>query len=544
MRAEDDFNDVDTYGARAALKIDLNDRWSLTPSLMYQKQDADGIFTYEPNVGDLEVVQFHPDRSEDEWYQAAFTVEGKVGDFELIYTAAYLDRDATTAADYSDYTFFYDQLTAYATDGTDAYTSYLWVDGDGNALPDPSQFIDGSDNYKRFSQELRLTSPEFGMVKFVTGLFYQDQSHDIFQNYQTRGLDPNITVTNWPDTIWLTNQERKDEDYAAFGEVTITLSDQWQLLGGARYYNTETELKGFFGFDEDYSSNYGEDLCFSAEQFRNSPCVNLDGSTDDSGMLFKATATWQPADDLLFYGTYSEGFRPSGINRNGTVGPYDADYLDNYELGWKTTLADGRLRFNGAVFYEDWQDIQFSFLPPGGSGLTVIRNAGDAKITGIEADIDWAATDQLRLTGGIAFINAELAEDYVDDGDVLASDGTQLPITPEFKANLRARYEFTMGSFDSYMQLASVYQSSSYSDLIDADRAIMGSNDSFMSVDVTAGIERDSWGLELFVDNIADERGEVFKTAQCATDVCGVNPYVGIIQPMTYGLRFNQKFGK
>ncbi|MBM4196714.1 MAG: TonB-dependent receptor [Gammaproteobacteria bacterium] len=542
VSAEDDFNEVETYGARAALRIDLNDRWSITPSLMYQKQEADGIFAYEPNVGDLDVIQFHPDRSEDEWYQAALTVEGKVGDFDLLYTAAYLDREDEVDADYSDYTFYYDQCCYY--------TAYSWLDGDGDMLPDPSQFINGTDNYERITQEIRLTSPEIGNWKFVTGLFYQDTTHDIFQNYQISGLDPTYTVANWPDTIWLTNQERQNEEYAAFGEASFTINDQWSVVGGVRYYHTEDALKGFFGFAEGYSSNYGEALCFSPEEFRNSPCVNLDDEVDDDGVLFKGTVNWRPMDDMLYYFTYSEGFRPGGVNRNGNAGPYDPDYLDNFELGWKTTLADGRLRFNGAVFYEDWTDIQFSFLPPGGSGLTVIRNAGDARIMGIEADIDWAATDQLRITGGFAFIDAELAEDYRDDffdpdpeAPPAASDGTQLPVTPEFKANVRARYEFMMGDFDSYLQLATTYQTRSYSDLIDADREIIGSNDSYMSADFTAGLGRDSWGIELFIDNVFDERGEVTKYAQCATDVCGVNPYVGIIQPMTAGLRFNQKFG-
>src|SRR5690606_11443772 len=134
------------------------------------------------------------------------------------------------------------------------------------------------------------------------------------------------------------------------------------------------------------------------------------------------------------------GFRPGGINRNGTVPPYKADYLTNYELGWKTTWAAGRLRLNGALFYEDWDDIQFSFLPPSGAGLTVIRNAGAARIQGVEADLTWAATDALTLSSGFSLLDAELTEDYIPDPaqPPAARKGTQLPITPEFKANLTA----------------------------------------------------------------------------------------------------------
>ena len=86
--------------------------------------------------------------------------------------------------------------------------------------------------------------------------------------------------------------------------------------------------------------------------------------------------TWKFTDDAMVYATYSEGFRPGGINRRGTVPPYMADYLTNYEIGLKTTWANNRLRFNGAVFQQDWDDFQFPIL--GANGLTEIKNAGQA----------------------------------------------------------------------------------------------------------------------------------------------------------------------
>ena len=82
--------------------------------------------------------------------------------------------------------------------------------------------------------------------------------------------------------------------------------------------------------------------------------------------------------------TYSKGFRPGGVNRRGTFPPYNSDFLKNYELGWKTSWINNRLRFNGALFWEDWDDFQFSYL--GVNGLTNVTNAGGARIKGIEAD--------------------------------------------------------------------------------------------------------------------------------------------------------------
>jgi outer membrane receptor protein involved in Fe transport len=537
-RAKDSYNDAETYGARGALRVDLNDNWTGTLGIMGQKQTTNGAFAYDPNVGDLEIAHYYPERSEDKWYQAALTVEGKIGNFDLVYAGAYLKRDDFVDADYSDYAFFYDECCGYGSS---------WVDDNGVPLPDPSQFINGHDYYKRQSHELRLTSPADKRVRFVAGLFYQDQEHEIYQNYQINNLGDQITVTGWPDTIWLTDQLRKDEDSALFGELSFDVTEKLTLTGGLRAYETESSLVGFFGFDEDYSENYGEFLCFQPLDTRYSPCVNLDDSVDNDGEIFKGNLTYRFSDDAMVYVTYSEGFRPAGINRNNAPpNPpiYKPDELTNYEVGWKTTLAGNRLRFNGALFYEEWDDIQFSFLPPNGSGLTIIRNAGSAEIRGVEADITWALTDSLLVYGGLAYIETELTEDYIPDPDEPpdAFKGSELPLNPDFKGNLTARYSFNVGEFDAYVQGSAVYQGSSWSDLIQGIRDTFGKQPSYTIADFTAGIQRNGLSLELYVKNAFDERARLWTFAGCAEDTCGVNPYYVTNQPRTIGLKFGQEF--
>ena len=125
---------------------------------------------------------------------------------------------------------------------------------------------------------------------------------------------------------------------------------------------------------------------------------------------YRFNATFHATDDVMFYATWSEGFRPGGVNRRGTFPPYKADFLTNYEIGWKTEWADHRLRFNGAIFKGDWDDFQFSFL--GENGLTNITNAGSAKLEGVEMDVQWAATDSFSIYGGLALQKAELGEDF------------------------------------------------------------------------------------------------------------------------------------
>lgn len=536
LRAEDHQNDVETYGARAALRIDLNDSWTITPAVMGQEQKAFGSFAYDPNVGDLKLARYYPENSKDRWTQAALTVEGRISNFDLVYAGAYLKRDDVVNSDYSDYAFFYDQDPYF-------YGAY-WTDDAGVPLDDPSQYIHGTDGYRRQSHELRLSSPQDERWRFVAGLFWQRQKHDIFQRYLINGLADALSVTGWPDTIWLTNQERIDRDRAVFGEVSFDITDKLTATAGFRSFRSENSLEGFFGFNANYSVNYGEALCFSPEPFRGSPCTNLDDSVKESGTIWKGNLTYHFDDDRMVYVTYSEGFRPGGINRNGTVPPYKADYLTNYELGWKTTWAAGRLRLNGALFYEDWDDIQFSFLPPSGAGLTVIRNAGAARIQGVEADLAWAATDALMLSSGFSLLDAELREDYIPDPSAppAARKGTQLPITPKFKANLTARLTFPIGEFEAFVQGAGVYNGSSWSDLLEADRQVLGKQDEYTIVDIAAGVSRGSYSVELYINNAFDERAQLFTFAQCATNVCGVNPYIITNQPRTIGLKFGQKF--
>ena len=542
-RAEKDFNDVDTYGARAALRVDLNDNWSITPAIMAQNQESNGRFAYDDKIGDLEIARYYPETSEDRWVQAALTVEGRIANFDVVYAGAYLDRDVTVQQDYSDYAFFYDQCCAYGV---------YWGDDTGTPLNDPSQFIDWEDDYQRHSHELRIASPSDQRLRFVGGLFYQKQEHGIFQQYQIQGLGGfldgtdyfPIEVTGWPDTIWLTQQQREDTEQAVFGEVYFDFTEQLTGTVGLRWFKNENSLKGFFGFNDNYSGNYGEALCFSDEQFRGAPCVNLDDEVDEDGTVPKLNLTYRFDDARLVYATYSEGFRPGGINRNGAVGPYESDYLTNYEIGWKTTWAGGRLRFNGAVFHEEWDDVQFSFLPPGGAGLTVIKNAGSAEINGIEGDLIWAATDALTLSGGFTFLDTQLTDDYVPDPDLppTAFDGDRLPVAPEVRANVTARYGFVVAGFDATLQGIVQYEGDSYPALQREDNDLLGRQPSYTVADLSAGLSKGNYSVTLFLRNAFDERGRTTTFAQCTTSVCGVNPYYVPNQPRTIGLKFTQEF--
>ena len=542
-RVRNNYNTADTTGARAALKIDLNDNWSVTPMVMGQHQKAYGSAGYEPRIGDLKLTHFYPEQSNDRWTQAALTVQGKIGNFELTYAFAHLKRDVDSHADYSDYGYWYDQ-PAYG-----GYGAYF-VDDNG-ALINPAQYIQAKDGYTKTSHELRLTSPKENRLRFVAGVFWQQQGHNIFQRYRVDNLASSLEVTGYPDTIWLTAQQREDHDEAVFGELSFDITSKLTATGGMRFFRSRNSLKGFFGFGPGYSSSTGEAACFSPEKFHGAPCVNLDKSVSETNSLGRLNLTYQFDPNRMIYATRSEGYRPGGINRRGTLPPYKADFLTNYELGWKTTWADNRLSFNGALFQEDWKDFQFSYL--GQNGLTEIRNAAQAQIRGLESEIRWAATYNLAISGGFALYNAKLTKNYcaqvdangtpvTDCSDPQAPSGTRLPVTAKFKGNLVARYTFDVAGGEAFWQTSFVHQGGRTTDLRTAEREKLGDLKSYTLTDLSAGFRKSNWSLDLFLNNAFNTRAQLARFAECATLVCGNEPYTVTAQPRTFGVRFSQDF--
>ncbi len=562
--AKNNYNDVETYGARAALRAALNDTWTITPIVQGQQTTANGIFAFEatghpagyenlyPTLGNQQVQHFNREDSFDHWGQASLTVEGKFSNFDVTYASGFVRRNDETHSDYTDYSIGYEILYHQPR-------GYFY-DNAGNPV-NPTQEIDGHDTYTMVSNEVRLqTSPSYP-VRATVGAFAQRQTHDIEQDYHIAGLADAESVDFWPNTWWLTKEHRINRDDALFGEVNWDVTSNINLLGGLRYYTYDNSLQGYYGFKSK------EALCPdpTVRDAYAGPCQNLYRITDGSGTTPKVTATYKFDDQRLVYATYSKGFRPGGVNREGTVNSYAADTLQNYEIGWKTSWFGNRLRFNGALFQEDWKDFQFSYLGP--NSVTIIRNAGGARIQGIETSLDWAATEQLVLGGGFSLMNPKLTtnfcalpsatggvqsntcNEYDANGNIIGSQpfgalaGAQLPTTPKFKGNLTARYVFPMFDWQAHLQGAVVYQSSVLPDMRSAVQQILGTQPAFSLVDATFGAAKGPFSVELFVNNIFDSRAEIFRYAECTESTCGQYAvYHGIYKPRLIGVKFGQKF--
>jgi outer membrane receptor protein involved in Fe transport len=537
--ASDNYNGTSTKGYRAALKVELGDNWVITPQVMGQRTKTSGIFAYDPKVGDLEVTHFYPEASDDKWTQTALTIEGQIANLDVTYAGSFLKRDVDTRQDYSDYSYFYDQV---------GYGFY-WTNDTGG-LANPSQYITGHDGYKKESHEFRIATPDDKRLRFIGGVFYQRQQHNITQRYKIDGISHDIEVPGYSDTIWLTAQQRVDRDYAGFGEVTFDITPKLTAMAGVRFFKSDNSLEGFYGYGTGYGGT-GERACFRTGGVNGAPCTNLDKRVKETGNVPKVTVTYKFDSNKLAYVTYSEGFRPGGINRRSTLPPYQADYLKNYEFGWKTSWLENRIRWNGAAFIEDWKNFQFSIL--GANGLTEIKNANQARIKGLESDVTLAVTHGFVINGSAAYTDAKLTANYCGVTDASgnpittcatpqAPDGTVLPVTPKFKANLTARYDFDIGPYESYLQASAVHQTGNWTDLRLDERGIIGRQASYTLVDVSGGVTRDDWSMLVYIKNITDKRASLGRYAECAESVCGAQTYITPNQPRTVGLKVGRKF--
>ena len=533
-----DFNEIDTYGGRLALGIELDDNWTIEPKIQGQYQKARGTFGFDPvRAGDLEVHEFAPDLNIDKWYLATMTIQGKVGDFDLTYAGGYLKRSISNDQDYSYYTVYYDNITGYTNFPT----------GNGGFL-DPTQRYHNDQSLTKQSHEFRVSSNEDNPFYFTAGLFYQRQANNNFADYFVPGLgaanDPNHPVT-FGDDIFTTDTHIVARDYAIFGDATYKITPDLKLSAGIRGFKAHNTLKGFSGFAGN-ASGAGCVLPITPGS-----CTSVDKSYKESGETHRVTLSWQVDPAKMVYFTYSTGFRPGGNNRRPGINPYDADTIDNFELGWKTSLLDRSLRFNGAIYLMKWNKLQYGLAPIGAVGVVNIYNAGDAEIKGAEVTFQYT-TGGLILSGSGTYTDAKLKTAFCQInaagnsdctlGTVAAPKGTRLTQQPKFKGTATARYNFELGGRESFIQGSVLQQGGARQFLADADDAAVGRTKAFTTFDFSAGMAFGTIKFEAYIQNAFDKRGIASKNTFCAPTYCGQYARSYPIKPQLFGMKVSQRF--
>lgn len=574
---ENDFNDTQYSGFRVSALYEVSPDWRITVAHSRQSLESDGVFFADPelDLDDLEIQRFEDDRLEDDFSNTAWSVEGRLGMLDVIYNGAYTERETEQRIDYSDYLFAGQYLPYYICDGSVSYPGDAAPSGTCQA---PNLYVTSDSNLQVFTQELRLSTPEENRFRVTAGGFYSDLVLKERNDYTYPGSElaqpfggfaPNFPFPGayasdagpFPyGVIFRNDVKRTDQQFGIFGEATFDLvPDLLSITGGARYYNVEVDFEGtanssfcnagaaqdanafgtnlsdlydgdgqytFIGScDADLRQTFGRDdslediqaaglTAAQAQQVFNA--IRAPDKAKTEGVIFKGTVNFTPTEDLLFYATYSEGFRPGLLNRpGGAQGPdgftvpfeLESDEVKNYEIGAKTELFDRQLRINGSLFYVDISNLQTTIFDPSITNLFFSDNAANAEIKGFEADFTFApyAAPGLTLSGAVSLLDTEITEVLTPTDDVQV--GSDLAYAPSFQGNLRVRYEWDLtDELGAFIQPSISHSASKFTDIISINRLEL---DSYTVVDLSAGVSYDQWRFEVYGANLFDERAQI-----------------------------------
>lgn len=271
---EDDFNDTRYTGGRISALWNVNDDWSVRVGAMVQEIDSDGTFYADPNLDDdYKIQRFEAENIKDEYTSLNWTVEGRLGALDVIYTGAFTERETDQRVDYSDYLFIGQYIPYYICDYYVSYTSFAPGGVPTGNCYSPNLYTTNKVDSEFQTHELRFSTDQSARLRVTAGAFYSDMelTEQVDFSYPSNqlvdawgagsgngfGFAPN---SNYPydgqggyrpgegpypaDTIFRNDILRTDEQMGFFGEVSYDLSDSLTITGGLRYYDYEVDLAG------------------------------------------------------------------------------------------------------------------------------------------------------------------------------------------------------------------------------------------------------------------------------------------------------------
>ncbi|TXS89501.1 TonB-dependent receptor plug domain-containing protein [Parahaliea maris] len=405
-------------------------------------------------------------------------------------------------------------------------------DGTNNPGIIPVQALDVKRDFSGDTQsaELRWDSTIGNDFHYVVGLYY---SQDEWQQINDVG------VFKIPAVIGSLGANSQDSKSAAlFAQADYTFLDDWTLTVGGRYTRDEKN----YTLESDSLTNGVVTGSFLAEK-----------SDDWSNFSPRAALEYQMSDDILLYGSISQGYKGGGYNSRATlpelVGPYDEETVTAYELGIKSDWWDQRLRVNGAIFLNQYEDLQQGVQRPGSiRAESITTNVAEADIAGVELELLVLPVDNLQLGFNVGYLDAEY-QDFCDDTDgasaympsncggfelefapgqwLIAEDQTHLPLSnaPELSASLLVDYDlvldFGVVSFHGDVRYTDRYNTWGRS----LDEAFYRDEVALVNANVSFQDSDERYQLTVYGKNLTDE--EVISGAVAT----GANPITQFYQP-------------
>jgi iron complex outermembrane recepter protein len=376
-------------------------------------------------------------------------------------------------------------------------------------------FFDRNETEK-FSQEVRFDIPLAEKVEWLVGGFYTDEKSKWFQHIDA--IDPTVGTVRgrWYDV------DLRDTltEYAAFTNFVFHVTDRLDVqLGGRHSQNKQTYSLAEFG------------------PLVGGQNVTPQSESDESSFTYLATARYTLHSSLMVYTRLASGYRPGGPNRDfpGDVVPleYEPDTTRSYEIGTKGSIFAGALSFDVAAYYIDWRDIQYNGRV---GGFGYLANGGDAKSQGVELAVTQRPWTGMTLTGWVAYNDAQLTTPFPTGTTSFGVTGNRLPYVSRWSGNLSAEQEFPLTSNMRGLFGASVTHVGDRLGIFQPT-ALRQDFPAYTSVDVHAGVRRDSWSVNMFANNVGDKRG-VLSGGRGYLNPIAFN----YIQPRTVGLAISRTF--
>ena len=600
-QAKKDVNDGDRVGARLSFLWKPNDSLSITPRVVYQELTTNGyprvdLYNILANpytavapvtIGNLQQYTQQREGLLDQFLLTDLKVDYSLGGSTLTSITSYTHRDVRVLRDAT-------QLTGSVT-------------FDALGIPDQASVRLTSPLYDRtglniISQELRLASNGTQVVDWLVGGFFQHVDRHYGQDLPTPGYDALVGApsqafgTPTADTPFYSDLSYRLKQYAAFGEATWHMTNQFALTAGLRYYKyTEDKnllFGGAFGFVG--QGTPGQTCTTGTGPGTPNPCVPqvTPASTDSSGTSPRFILSYKPTDDAQLYAQAARGFRLGGINDPINVllcSPSDKVVFGNnrnwkdektwdYELGAKTQWLDKRVTFNVDVFYSDIKDLQ-AVTTAGTCSSRVVFNVPTARSAGVEMELFARPTVNWDFGVSASYIDAKLTSSVTSNptpGTTVVvgglADGNRLPTSPKTQAAAFLGYTLPLASQRNFFANFTVqYVGSSFSQFeneqpgfgtictgcpnaanpyaarLDAFGGPLSTNSitfnpelpSYTIGNLRLGLKSDRWQAAFYVNNLWDE------TAHTALDYERLRTArVGYLtnQPRTYGLYGSYSF--
>lgn len=400
----------------------------------------------------------------------------------------------------------------------------------GPLIPAPGLLSnDTLNNFKKFTQEVRLTSSGDGPLSWLVGGYYTDERSEQRQSVNARTtsgelvplINPTLRVI-LPTTL---------REYSAFGNFTYAFSTDFDMTGGIRIGRVDqtnrTLVSGsdFAAYDE----------VFVLSGLGSGPPADTGPQSGSSAVTsYLATARYHYSQDGMVFARFATGYRPGGANFPvpGLEPNYKPDQTYNYEVGLKSEFWDDRGTIDLTGYYLQWKNF-LAFASAG--GLSGFTNAGDARVYGLESALTLRPLEGLSVTGTLAYSDSRVTS--VAAGSTVARVGDSLPYNPRWSGSLAAEYS---RSINTRWQLVARGEarfvgsrnSSPQSDVAFPNYVLPA----YTLLDLHAGLESDRVDVDFYVKNLTDKRAQL-----AAFTELGINQ-ITIEQSRTFGTTVTVKY--